>query len=245
MPRLGDGLRPIEKDPTQPGVRAQDGRKKRAVAAAYIDDRPKAGEVAGNGDRVILLDAAARHRGVEDGARRRVARQEGEEVRAVDPLEGGPPGLNAVEQMLRGPRVPLLPHQQDVVADGVGGVVPQRSGLGREAEASVLAFGEDPDAGQRAQDAVQGRGVHPGSRRQCLGIERAILEEVRDAEPGDDTDGPGDPEAERLLEQRERWRYAIRTHRTHLPTGMPSTRRAMSRHYVHGCTIVTPPRTPS
>src|SRR5215831_17744906 len=108
-----------------------------------------------------------------------VARQEGEEVRPVDPLEGGPAGLDAVEQVVRGPRVPRLAHQQDVVADGVGGVAPQRFRLRCEAETSVLALGEDPDAGQRAQDAVQGRGVHSGSRRQCRSIQRALLEEVR------------------------------------------------------------------
>jgi hypothetical protein len=87
VPRLDDGLRPVEKDPAQRGVRAQDGRQERAVAAAHVDDRPEAGEVAGGGDRVVLLGAAARHRGVENGGRRRVARQEGEEVRPVDPTE--------------------------------------------------------------------------------------------------------------------------------------------------------------
>src|SRR5215813_10636127 len=85
-----------------------------------------AGEVAGGGDRVVLLGATARHHGVEDGGRRRVARQEGEEVRPVDLLDGGPAGLDAVEQVVRGPRVPLLAYQQDVVADGVRGVAPQR-----------------------------------------------------------------------------------------------------------------------
>ena len=186
------------------------------MAAAHVDERPEAGEVAGGGDRGVLLGATARHRGIEDGGRRRVTRQEGEKVRPVDPLEGGPAGLDAVEQVLRGPRVPRLAYQQDIVADGVGGVAPQRCRLRREAEASVLALGEDPDAGQRAQDAVQGRGVHPGRRRQCRGIERAIREEVRDAEPGDAADRLGEPEAERLLEQRERWGCAVRTHRTHL-----------------------------
>jgi hypothetical protein len=68
--------------------------------------------------------------------------------------------------------------------------------------------------------------VYPGSRRQGLGIQRAILEEVRDAEPGDDADRPGDEEAERLLEQRERWGCAVRTHRTHLPKTMSRINRS-------------------
>jgi len=67
------------------------------VAAAHVDERPEAGEVVGGRDRSVLLGATARHRGIEDGGRRRIAHQEGEKVRPVDPLAGGPAGLDAVE----------------------------------------------------------------------------------------------------------------------------------------------------
>ena len=78
---------------------------------------------------------------------------------------------------------------------GVGDVRLQRFGQRRERELARRAFGEDADAGQGAEQAIERVGIGGGFLRELVDGARAGGDKVGDAELGGGVDGLGEPVA--------------------------------------------------
>jgi hypothetical protein len=172
----------------------QDGREHGPVGAADVHDRAGAIKRQG-GDRGGLEPAAGqvRHGAGESAGLLGVVRQPGEERLAVQVLGRGTAGADGVDELSERRIVRFHPHDGQVAHRArlaAGQRLPERG----QGEDTGLGFGEHARAGQRAQQAVQGRRVGADTFGEGLHRCRAGHELIGDAQGRGGIQSLGDPE---------------------------------------------------
>jgi hypothetical protein len=136
-----------------------------------------------------------------------VARKPGEERLAVHVLGRGPAGADGVEEFSERRIVRFHPHDGQVAHRArlaAGQRLPERC----QGEDTGLRFGEHADAGQRAQQAVQGRRVRADTFGEVLHRRRAGHELIGDAQGRGGIQSLRDPEpAEEFNHPHGRWEF--------------------------------------
>ena len=147
----------VDQHAAQMGVEGEHGEQQGAAAAAEVGDDFCAGEVPGFGDGSVVFRRGCAHDGAEDGVRFRVLRPAGG-YGWVAKLRGFLAGPHAVgeERPVVGDEVG---PEDDGGPDGVGDVAAEGSAEGGETEVFGCGLFEDAEAGESAQQTVEGGGV--------------------------------------------------------------------------------------
>jgi hypothetical protein len=150
-----------------------------------VHERAHAGEVVRGRHGRRLGAVVAEHRLAEPRGLLRPAAQVAEDRLAERALGAGLAGAHRVQELAE-----AVPHHGP--AEGADRRAPRPGRVGAQGRAErgqgepvVAVLGEHPDAGQRAEQAVERRGVRPGGARQLVGRARSVGEVVGDAELGD------------------------------------------------------------
>ena len=166
----------------QVGILFEDGEEERASSAAEVGYYLGVGEVPGLGDGGVVFCGGGAHDGAEDGAGVWVLRPAGGDVGVAD-LGGGLAGADAVGE--EGPAVGEQVGPEDYGGPcGLGHVFSQWAAEVGEAEIARGGFFGDSDAGEGAQQAVEGVWVGLAGFGEGIDVAGLVAECIRDAEAG-------------------------------------------------------------
>ena len=166
VPRAVHHARLLEQDSARSWMGAQDESQQGSRPTSDVDDRRGGRKVIGVEDRCGFLLGVRRHAAVEARCGFRMTLQVIKERGAVSALEGGEPGHDAVKGLaIRAPH-PLVAMEHRERSDGSGRVTAQQVSGRSELESPVGHFSEHAEAGQRAQQPVQGARVRADRGRQ-------------------------------------------------------------------------------
>jgi hypothetical protein len=183
-PRPRDDVRLVHQHAAHRGMGGEHGGEQRARPATDVGDDPVGGEVVRGQHGVDRAAGERPHRGVEQLAVLRVAAAVLPDVDAELVPGRVLPGPDAVAQRAPGP--PLVPGAEH--ADGGIGrqrvVAAQVLAHPGQREAAGVVLVQDADRGDGAQQPVERVGVGVRRGGQVVDGERAVAEEVRDAQLG-------------------------------------------------------------
>jgi len=132
---------------------------------------------------------------VEDRRGVGVLAQVVEEAHPVDVVEGGLAGPHAMQQMAPRPQMGLAELQARHGAQRSGHVGAETGAERRQGETAGGDLGQQPDAGEKAQNTFERGRVRSGRQRQLVAPLRTVRQPVGDTELGGDVDGLRHPVA--------------------------------------------------
>ena len=147
----------VDEHAAEMGVEAEHGKNERTTAAAEVGDHFRLGEIPGLCDGSVIFGRSGAHDGAKDRARLGVLGPARRDFGIAD-LGGGFAGSNAVGQ--QGPAIgEQVSPEDDGSPDGVGYILAQRFAKRSEPEVFGGSLLGDADAGEGAEEAVEGVGI--------------------------------------------------------------------------------------
>ena len=157
------------------------------MSAADVHPFVDASEIIRVDDCRTVRGAVACHRIIEVLCGFRVFGQIVKEGFAVDFLEGGQSGLHTIAKFTIDASVPIRAKVNRKVAHTVLHIAAQRFREWGQMKAPALVFGENADACQRPQQAIERSRLYAELLRQFVCALRLLFEQIRDAEFGGDS----------------------------------------------------------